>query len=121
MRDFIVSVVMDVLSDIFVQYLERRSVSRISGSTWHFFILDTTEFVVLYPEIALHDFCRSGEAKQCRIAPGEMTATFRRFLFRPNCRVIARIPRPAVAAPAADRPFFTNVRRLISVFMLLHM
>src|SRR5439155_9374829 len=30
-------------------------------------------------------------------------------------------PAPTVAAPAAVSPFFTNERRLIAVFMLLHM
>src|SRR6476659_1680570 len=53
MSDLIVSIVVDVLSHIFIQYCEGGGVERIACSTWHLRILNSAEFVVLNPKVRL--------------------------------------------------------------------
>jgi hypothetical protein len=55
MCDLIVSVVMNVLGKIGVQYFQFRSVDGTPVSARNFFILDSTKLVVLNPKITFEN------------------------------------------------------------------
>src|ERR1700739_4183260 len=54
--EFVVGIVVNVLSHIRVEHCESGGVSWISASTRDFTVWDPPEFVVLYPKIGLQDF-----------------------------------------------------------------
>ena len=87
MGEFIVGVVVDILSHIGVQNREGGSKSGISGSAWDFLVRDTAQFVVLYPEVRLQDLRCGGETKQGSISAREATAAIG-IVFRQKRRTI---------------------------------
>ena len=53
MGQLIFGVVVDILRHVCIEDRESSSVDRISASPWNFAVLDSTEFVVLLPEVGL--------------------------------------------------------------------
>jgi hypothetical protein len=75
----ILGVVVDVLIHIPIEDLKRSGVGWIPTSASHFAVLDSTEFVVLKPEIGLEAFRRGGKSKQSGIALCDSTAVGERL------------------------------------------
>src|SRR5437868_14761094 len=67
MGKFIFGIVMDVLIHIAIQDFEGLGVDWISTSARDFAVLDSTELVVLHPEIGLENLRRGRESEQGRI------------------------------------------------------
>jgi hypothetical protein len=86
MGELIISVVMDVDGHVFIQHFKRTGVGWIASptATRKFVVLDSSEFVVLNPEIGFEGFRRSREAKQGRIARRKTAAPFLPPLSRPR-------------------------------------
>jgi hypothetical protein len=63
--DLIVGIVVNILREVFVQHFKGSSVSWIPSFPWDFVILDSPEFVVLYPKIGFEDVdcCRQPEQR----------------------------------------------------------
>ncbi|HEX7363484.1 MAG TPA: hypothetical protein VF283_23580 [Bryobacteraceae bacterium] len=74
MSDFIVGIVVNVLSHIRIQHCKGSGIDRIATSAWNFAVWDSSEFVVLYPKVGFEDFDCSGKPEQCGIAFGEPAA-----------------------------------------------
>jgi hypothetical protein len=58
----------DVLVHVPIKYLKGRGVWNIPSSSWDFAVLNSSEFVVLLPQVGLKDFGRSQEPENCRIS-----------------------------------------------------
>src|SRR5437016_8362590 len=54
---------MDVLGHVSIQYIERGDVWGASAPPWDFAVLDTSQFVILLPEIGFEDFDRAQESE----------------------------------------------------------
>ena len=69
MADLIVCIVVDILGLVAIKNLKGFRVARVppSGSR-EFVVLGSSEFPVLYPQIALEDLGRAQEPQDCSIA-----------------------------------------------------
>src|SRR4029077_4762735 len=67
--NLIISVVVDVLRHVFVQYSESGSVGWIAGSTRNLRVRDAAEFVVLDPKVGLEYLQRRWKPKQSCVSP----------------------------------------------------
>ena len=70
MCDLVVRVVMDVLREVGVELLKLLGVDGIPTSARYFAVLDSPQFVVLYPEITFQDLGCCRKSKHGRIAFG---------------------------------------------------
>ena len=73
---FVIRIVVDILGHIRVQHCKSGSISWVSASAGDFIVRNTSEFVVLHPEVRLNDLGCRCEPKQGCISPSEMTAAF---------------------------------------------
>jgi hypothetical protein len=69
--DLILGIVVDILIHVPIEILQRLGVGRAPAAAGDFFILDSSEFVVLAPEIALNEFNRGQESQDRDIALGK--------------------------------------------------
>ena len=69
MRDLVVGIVVNVLGKVLIQYGKGGGIEGIATSAWNFAVLNSSEFVVLYPKVGFEDFGSSGEAEQRCISP----------------------------------------------------
>ena len=75
--DLIVGVVVDVLVHIFIKVLQGLGIGHTSSTTQlrPLLVLNSSEFVVLYPEVAFDGFSRSEESKDCGVSLGELATS----------------------------------------------
>ena len=76
MGPLILGVVVDVLIHVLIQLRYRVVVSGISGAVWFFTVLDSSEFVVLNPEIGFENFRCGGEPEKSSVALVEVWSAF---------------------------------------------
>ena len=84
MAELILSVVVDILVHVAIQNLQRRGVGCAPTPAGDFVVLDSSELVVLYPEVGLEDFRRRQESENGSVSLVETAALFlpRRPLWR---------------------------------------
>src|SRR5437016_11406360 len=68
MREFVISVVVDVHVHVLVQNQKRVPVLCIDSSAWNLGVWDSSEFVILNPKVGLEYFRRRREPEQCRVS-----------------------------------------------------
>ena len=68
MRDLIIGVVMDVISHLILNSLQRFDIGWVPMATWDFLVLDASEFVVLNPKVGFEYFQSRWETKQRRVS-----------------------------------------------------
>ena len=71
MGNLVVGVVVDVLWEVSIKVGELGSVKLVSGAARNFLVLNSAEFVVLHPKVALENLRCSREPEQCRVSGGE--------------------------------------------------
>jgi hypothetical protein len=64
----IIGIVVDVLGHVGIKALKGGGVGGIPRTSWNFAILDTSEFVVLLPQISFQDFGRCEKPENSHIA-----------------------------------------------------
>ncbi len=73
MGKLILSVVVDILRHVHIQNLKSGCIRCAATSSRDFAILDSSEFVVLYPQICFEDLRRSEEPEDCRVSSCELS------------------------------------------------
>jgi len=68
--ELILSIIVDILGHVPIQYLKGSDVCGAPTSPWHFTVLDSAQFVVLLPQIAFDDFDRSQEPENGDVSFG---------------------------------------------------
>jgi hypothetical protein len=68
MREFVLGVVMNILRHVRVERYKEVSVGLVAASAWDFVVLDSTELVVLLPQIGFKDFERRKKAQNIYVA-----------------------------------------------------
>jgi len=73
-RNLIFGIVVDKLRHVTIKLLESVDVSRApSGDSRNFVVLNSSQFVVLGPQVAFENFCRGEKSENRRISPGDLT------------------------------------------------
>src|SRR5262249_46454071 len=67
--DLIIGIVVNVDVHVLIKVFELLSIYWVSAAARYLFVLNTCEFVVLHPEIGLHDFGSRREPEQSRVSP----------------------------------------------------
>jgi len=109
----ILGIVVDVLVHVAIKDLKRGGVEWTPGSSWDFAILDSSEFVILLPQISLKDSRAAARNLRIAASPGVRRPDFSSrplLTARKADSQAARAP-TTVAAPVARTPFFKNERR----------
>lgn len=73
MREFVVRIVMDVLRHVAVEIVQCIGVRFTPRTSRNFVVLNTTQFVILLPQIRFYDFRGGKEFKNGRVAWGQTT------------------------------------------------
>ncbi len=77
MREFIIGIVVDVLSHVFVKNCQGSRVRGITAAARDFAsVWDTSQLVVLHPEVGFEDFGRGCESEQSGIARSKPSTFF---------------------------------------------
>src|SRR5258708_36228738 len=80
MRKFVFGIVVDILGHIPIQDLECGSVWRTPAPPWNLAVLDSSEFVVLHPQIGFEYLCSGQKPENCRVSFCELSALFVLFV-----------------------------------------
>ncbi len=76
MAELILGIVVDILGHVSIQHLKFSDVGCTPASPWNFAVLDTSQFVVLLPQIAFDDFDRSQQPENGHVSLRETAAFF---------------------------------------------
>ena len=66
--EFILGIVVNILGHVRIENLKGSGVRCTPTSPWNLAVLDSSQFVVLYPQIGLEDFRCGEEPENCCIA-----------------------------------------------------
>src|SRR5882757_2349366 len=80
MRKLVFSIVVDILRHVPIQDLKCSRVRRTPTSPWNLTVLDSSEFVVLYPQIGFEYLRRGQKPENCRVSFCELSALFVLFV-----------------------------------------
>ena len=74
--DLILGIVVNVLRHVAIQLLKGIDVGCTRRSSWNFAVWDSSEFVVLSPQIGFENFNCSQEPENCHISPCDPATSF---------------------------------------------
>ena len=69
--NLIVGVIMDILVHVPIQHFDGVRIGWVPGSAWNFAVLDSSELVILLPQIGFDEFCCRQESKNVRVSHRE--------------------------------------------------
>ena len=76
MAELILGIVVDILGHVPIQHLKLSDVGFTPAPSWDFAVLDSSAFVLLFPQIAFDDFDRSQETENVHVSLCEIATSF---------------------------------------------